>query len=474
MGSDFFSRAAQLVNLNRWGDARPVINRGLKRVPKHPGLRMLKALLLMQDKRHSESREIFEALVAELPENAELHNNFGVLLREMGVLEKALSEFKLAVALNPGYREAQKSLATLALRLGDYDQTRCALASRAALIPDDAEANFLLAELLLGMGEWREGWRQFQWRPSHYEEVAKANRPHLIYEVSPLPRNIMGKRVALVPEQGVGDILFFLRFAPLLRARGARAVALSTGRMARMIRDSGVVDEVLVDQVEVSSDLPFPVYLGDLPFLVEAEDSIPPPLRFSALPERVEAARRELSALGPGPYIGVNWAAGTPGGDQVLHKAVTPEQLGELLRNLNATVVILQRNPGAGEIERFCAALGRPAQDLSAVQGDLEDLMAYLAAIDEIVGVSSTSVHLRVAMGLSARVLYVGHEWRWKYSGDTSPWFPDCAVYRMFPAAGERASGARLRADLEAALAERLVCRSPGLTADRGAPCPPA
>ena len=55
--------------------------------------------------------------------------------------------------------------------------------------------------------------------------------------------------------------------------------------------------------------------------------------------------RQKLAMVGPPPYIGVTWRAGTKGSDLVLYKESPMEPLAHLLRDIPATVLILQRHP---------------------------------------------------------------------------------------------------------------------------------
>ena len=76
--------------------------------------------------------------------------------------------------------------------------------------------------MLLSLGEWREGWREYQWRPNVLQE--RGARP-----AGAAAPSLDGKRIRVRGEQGLGDTLFFLRFAAELRSRGA-AVELAAPR----------------------------------------------------------------------------------------------------------------------------------------------------------------------------------------------------------------------------------------------------
>jgi hypothetical protein len=120
------------------------------------------------------------------------------------------------------------------------------------------------------------------------------------------------------------------------------------------------------------------------------------------------------------------------GTEWVLHKAVSLESLCSALREVKGTLIALQRNPEAGEVERLAMLAARTVHDLTALNEDLEGMLALLAIVDDYIGVSNTNMHLRAGAGGRARVLVpCPPEWRWMAAGDESPWFPGFRVYRQ-------------------------------------------
>ena len=83
---------------------------------------------------------------------------------------------------------------------------------------------------------------------------------------------------------------------------------------------------------------------------------------------------------------------------------------------------------------------------------DLEQMLALLSLIDEYVGVSNTNMHLRAAVGKTARVLVPSPpEWRWMAEGRESPWFPGFSVYRQGYEGDWTQALAQLESDLRGA-----------------------
>ncbi len=98
--------------------------------------------------------------------------------------------------------------------------------------------------------------------------------------------------------------------------------------------------------------------------------------------------------------------------------------------------------------------------DLTALNDDLEDMLALLALVDEYVTVSNTNVHscicVRAGAGRTSRVLVPNPpEYRWMAEGTESPWFPGCRVYRQKVCGSWAAALAALAGDLEQAFGGR-------------------
>jgi hypothetical protein len=172
--------------------------------------------------------------------------------------------------------------------------------------PESIEANFGAATVLLSRGRFAEGWRHYLHRDS-----MKAAPTTLVRER--LPINLAGRRVLVLADQGLGDEIFFLRFAPALRARGAKIAYRSEPRLHRMLRRAPIAERILAEGEAWEADLT--VAVGDLPYLLGASDHqpIPAAIAIPALAECQSRMAARLTALGPPPHVGVTWRAGTRG-----------------------------------------------------------------------------------------------------------------------------------------------------------------
>ncbi|TAM45251.1 MAG: tetratricopeptide repeat protein [Gammaproteobacteria bacterium] len=379
--------------------------------------------------RHQEAVECYEQALAIKRDLDEAWNNMGNALLSLRRIDDAMRCYRHALALRPRYAKALSNLGNAHRARGEWDEAIACHRRALEVDPDDADAHFNLAVLCLLRGDFREGWNEYQWL---WRREGTGRRPLVpsAWEGS----DLCGKPVFLHAEQGLGDELFFLRFASLLKARGAgRLTYRPKPKLASLLSRVSVIDRLAApDETPAADEMVFSV--GDLPRLLghSSAKETPSPLSLEPSPKSLDAVRRHLALLGPAPYFGVTWRGGKRGDEKVLYKEIPLDVLAQTLVPVSGTVLVLQRLPAAGEIDQFATALGRPVHDLSALNDDLESMLALLALLDDYVGVSNTNMHLRAAVGKTARVLVPAPpEWRWMAEGKESPWFPGFSVYRQ-------------------------------------------
>ena len=369
----------------------------------------------MREGRLIEARTAYERAIAIRPRYGRAHHNLAAVLDDLGEHERAESHFRAAIAADPNAAEPWAGLAGNQRLRGRLGAARQAYEHALALRVEFPAARWNLALIDLAEGKFAEGWMNYLFRPTVDRQVAP---------LVELPKELGGTVVEIVDEQGLGDALFFLRFAPLLRARGAAIRYEPDPRLA------GIVSRMLDVGTATSTAPTIRVALGDLPYLLNAE-TCPPPLPIPVLADRTAAMAARLRDAGPPPYVGLTWRAGqrTEG---FLFKEIPFEPLGHAVAHAKRTLVSVQRNPEADDHARLEQAAGWKIADLSKHNDDLEDMLALMHLLDDYVAVSNTNIHLRAATGKGGRVLIPNPaEYRWMAAGTTSPWFAGFALYRQ-------------------------------------------
>jgi len=433
-----------------------------------------------------EAEAALREVIAMAPDMADAHTCLGAALGHQGRLREALVHHREAARLSPSSSKAVETYMAALIESGQVEEGLRWLQRALELNPGSLTAHQRAASSLLAYGYLADGWAAYGHRPAYvrfrekYPAVALSRM---------LPPELGGKHICLLREQGLGDEIFFMRFAPALKAAGARLTYRASNKIASLLERVECLEQVLqeraplpqADAVMLLGDLPHAVSLhpaSAIPPRIAPESGVaqlevprwisvywppvPPSIVLPPIEEFVAAMRSRLSDAGPPPYVGLTWRGGTPPREQrsgpawMLYKEIGIEAFAVALRAIPATFITLQRNPEAGEIERFSAALGRAVHDFSALNEDLESMLALLALIDEYVGVSNTNMHLRAGAGRTARVLVPRPaEWRWMAAGSSSPWFPGFSVYRQSIDGDWNAALDALGRDLARALSDR-------------------
>jgi Flp pilus assembly protein TadD len=401
--------------------------------------------ILLKQRRIADTVRAYELAYSIAPETPKLAITLAHVYRKAGRAANAKALLESAWKAD---EEFTMQMAEAELELGEHVAAVARLREAIAAHPDWVQVRVQLAHTRLAAGEWREGWAQFVFH--------RLERRPGTFVLPALPSKLEGSRILLRGEQGIGDVLFFLRFAAALRERGASLTIACEAKLHPLLRGP-LLEAVRLPAADDGQAAGFGarIWLGDLP-AVMAADSSPPAWPLWVAEADKGRARELLASLGPAPYLGVTWRGGTDvlrgkefGGDKtLLMKEVPPQQLGAALRGWKGTVVSLQRLPRPGEREMLASAAACVVHDLSHLNEELVANLAIVSLLDEYAGVSNANMHLLAGTGRTARVLVpYPAEWRWARAG-ASPWFPGFTVYREPQARGWSEPLAALRRDL--------------------------
>ncbi len=354
------------------------------------------------------------------------HINLGNMLCAIDRPDDAVAQFERALANDPGCVDAVVNMGHARKQQGDMRAAIETYQQALATDPDHQEAWFGKGFCHLLLGEFEDGWRGYRRRESMRGADADFCR-------DAVAEDLKRRRILVVRDQGIGDEVFFLRFLPALARRGAHLAYLPDARLAEMFNRAGVAEIVTDDDLKARS-FDLKISVGDLPHVLGPDPigATPPSIRLEPQPERTARLQQSLAEFGPPPYIGVTWRAGTRGRQSLLYKESPASRMAGALAPLDARIIAMQRAPRDGEVAGFSDALGRKVCDLTALNDDLEDMLALVGLLDDYVCVSNSNVHFAAARGRTCRLLIPNPpEFRWMALGDESPWFPGMTVYRQ-------------------------------------------
>jgi len=340
------------------------------------------------------------------PDLAEARYNLGIALTEQNRLEEAEGCYRDVLRLRPRDARAHANLGLVLLFRGDLGGAVSATRRAIELRPDLVEARQNFAWLRLLTGGFAPGWE----RRSYMNR--RTAPPHGFAQPAWKGEPLHGRTIALHCEQGLGDFLQFVRFAPLVAARGGRVLVLCEPRMHALLARSGF---------ELANDAtPFDLHAAvtDLPLLLEVAPSqlaaTMPYLAADA--ERTKQWRRELRGV-----VGIAWR-GNPSHPFDTTRSVPLRCFAPVSEC--APLVSLQL--GAEEPHDF------PLMRLGDAIADLDETAAIIASLDLVVTCDTSIAHLAGALGRPVFVaLPAAADWRWLARRDDTPWYPTMRLFRQ-------------------------------------------
>ena len=149
------------------------------------------------------------------PGSAEAHNNLGLAQTDLGRFAEAEASYQQALRLNPSYVEAHVNLASACKEQGRLDEALAGYEMALRLDPGSVGAHWNRSLAWLAAGDYERGWAEYEWRWRRKQTPPRPFRQPA-WDGAPLA----GRTILLWMEQGLGDMIQFLRYARLVKEQG--------------------------------------------------------------------------------------------------------------------------------------------------------------------------------------------------------------------------------------------------------------
>jgi hypothetical protein len=375
--------------------------------------------LLRESGRHAECLALLHDVVADHPASVPMRCELAMELASLLRLDEAMIHLGVADYLEPDNAAIQTNIGIILQARGDVEGAARRHRRALDLAPDSSVPHLNLATALLTGFDLEGGFAALEHRP-------------LPEYPAPLPPRwrgepLDGKRLLVLAEQGLGDMIQFARFLPALAARGGTVVVCCPAELVRLLRTLPVeVQPIEAGLPAADLWLPFlslPAMLK--PDLATLAGLVP---YLSADPEH----RVELPAA-TGLRVGLVWAAGasiapTYSGRSLARRSCPLECVAPLAAIDGVTLFSLQKGPETARL----AASGLPIHAMSDRLVDLADTAAAIAALDLVISVDTSVAHLAGAMGKPVWLLLGPGQadFRWGAGTVGTPWYPQARLFR--------------------------------------------
>ena len=308
---------------------------------------------------------------------------------------------------------------------GEYDAAEAMLREAIAIAPDLAEAHANLGVLLLTKGEYKQGFREFEWRwklPAFVQDTPKKLRGDFW-------DGRHGEKSASLfvhAEQGYGDTIHMARYAIAAQQTGMQVTLSVQPELLRLL------ETLPVHHVQATHhpipDFDYHCPLMSMPLAMEGLIGYTIPFAHGyipSLPALTQRWRTKLDAagFGVGPNIGIAWK-GNPAFAMDRNRSVF---LAEIMhaRGLPEGRYFSLQKGGSEEAEVHGLI------DWTAECVDFADTAALIANMDMVITTDTAVAHLAGAMNKPTHiVLPAVPDWRWGLSGHKSVWYSSVTLHR--------------------------------------------
>ncbi|MXW11369.1 MAG: tetratricopeptide repeat protein [Synechococcus sp. SB0668_bin_13] len=393
---------------------------------------------LYQQGKLQEAVDYYKKALAIDPNSLDALSGLGAALIQLGEAQEAIYYCKKALAIDPNFVDALNNLGEGLAQLGENEEAITILRKAISLSPGHPIAHKNLSLKLLLSGDYENGWKEYEWR---FDGKVRLNSFNLhAHPPSSLKKwdggsHCSGNRLVVIGEQGLGDILQFMRYILYLRKRGMTVALCTYTKLHGLIQSSGIAQKLYspedVHQLTTGEWLPLlslPMYLKirpDNPLVRESYIKAPE--------ERISYWKQKLSSE-KRPIIGINWQGnakaerGSTRGRSFPLETFTP-----LTEKTDASLLSLQKGSGSEQLAG-CKFLDRfvGCQEEINQTWDFVETAAMMLNCDLIITMDTVVAHLAGGLGRPTWLLLKKlPEWRWGMEGDTTFWYSSMRLFRQ-------------------------------------------
>lgn len=385
--------------------------------------------ILIHLKRPCEALESYDRALALDPRNTLCAVNRSAALDALGRPEEALAGLDRALARAPRDFGALNNKATILKSLGRLDDALAIYRQALEIAPDDAntQSNYAMACLLAG--DFEPGWRALEYRWAKKENAGK--RPTLPF-AEWNGESVAGRRILVHAEQGLGDIIQFGRYLPLLQARDADVAFLVAAKMHAVLA-AAFPGVTLIDNVAKARSLPFDfcVAMLSLPLHFGTRlESVPAPVRYLKA-DTDKAAQWRAHIGGHGFRIGIAWQ-GNPEVSIDAGRSIALDEFAPLAAVAGVRLISLQKNAGAEQIRSAPMRVEELGPEFDGRRDAFVDTLAVMEGLDLVISSDTAVAHAAGALGRPVWVaLRHVPDWRWMLGRADSPWYPTMRLFRQ-------------------------------------------
>jgi len=350
-----------------------------------------RAIQLAQNKQFNDACQLFQKLLAQNPHSPGIQYNTAYVLKHLGQMQEAIPLYKKVLTNKPQY----------------------------------CHAHLGLAQAYLATGNFIQGWKELEWRFTIPPENTARVKEYLNNN-----QDLSNTSILLNSEWGIGDTIQFVRYALLLKERGATIhIAPIQKALIPLLSLCPYIDFIVPPgDKQPQCDLTIPMI--NLPTVFATTvDTIPTQIPYLHVDKNYAKNWKQKLANDDNFKIGICWHGNTI---HDIKKFMPLSYFAQLAQLPNVTVYSLQQREGLDQLDTLNDNNRIITFDNLDTSSPFMDTAAIMQQLDLIITVDTSIAHLAGALGRPVWVV-LNHvaDWRWMQERTDSPWYPTMRLFRQ-------------------------------------------
>ena len=353
---------------------------------------------LSSKKDYRESIIAFKKVINLKEDISQVHFYLGEAYRQIEKFNDALDSFKKCLSLTPDHIGCQLMVGIIYEELRKFDQAISFYKSCIETYPDYIEPHINLGMCLLLTGNYKEGWKEYEWRRKLPAEVYNLQFTNPEWT----GQEVLNKRILIIAEQSIGETFQYIRFAKQLAVEGAEVILMSQPETLNILSHQDWIKEVI--EYGDTTDYDYFVYLISIPKVLEWSPDM------------------DTQVF---PYLNIK-------NDTVAETVSTQKNVGVMINSNSSLSNYKQISVPQDDLNLIFQKSGHNIVDLEKFD-DFDDLSGVMKNLDLVVSIESDLVHLAGALNIDTWIMLPivpKHTWDLSYK-DTSPWYPSVKLFRQ-------------------------------------------
>jgi len=387
-----------------------------------------RGITLYELKQYEAAIYCYDNAIAIRPDYDDAYCNRSNILKDLKEYEAAITGYKKAIDIKPDHALAYYNLGTVLCELHRFEVAIASFDKAIELKHDYAEAHWNLSLVHLLLGNFKDGWNGYEWR--WHIEYNKTNFARFSSRALWLGiESLQNKTILLYAEQGLGDVIQFSRYVPLVAALGAKVILEVPNALIKLLNDLDGISQLIAYGDELPEfDYQCPLLSLPLAFKTDLKKIPSPTSYLKSNNSKVDNWRIRLGKKIK-PRIGLVWSS-TSSFPNDSKRSITLAELLPALPKDGFEYICLQKE--IKPVDQLVLNSNPQIKFFGSELLDFTETAALIDCVDLVISTCTSVPHLAGALGKKTYLMIsYSPDWRWMLDRSDSPWYSSITLFRQ-------------------------------------------